>query len=737
MSVRTRQTDLVIEGMTCAACVGRVEKALNRVEGVTATVSLPTERAHIVAAIGVDDEALIMAVRRAGYDATRADDGAPADQAEAAVARTTARLRLRLYVAVALTIPVMLLSMVPPLQFPAWQWVVMTLSTPVVWWAGWTFHIGAWRALRHGGFSMDSLVSLGSGVAFVWSAVAMVFLGAGEIGLRMHTSWTPAGSSGAEVYFEVASGIVALVLLGRYLESRARRSAGQALRALLSLAPDQATVVRDGDEVAIAAADLVPGDLVVVRPGERIAVDGVVEQGISAVDRALLTGESMPVEVGPGDQVDGGALNAAGRIVVRATRVGAETAVRRVAALVEAAQAGKAPVQRLADRVSAIFVPVVMVIALGTLIGWLLLGYPAGAAMTAAVAVLVISCPCALGLATPTALMVGTGRGADLGILIRGPEVLESTRRATVVVLDKTGTLTTGVMSVVAVTPATGRDADEVLALAGAAESGSEHPIGRALADAASRAGALRTATAFTARAGLGVRAQVSGHMVEVGRPDAAQGDLALARDRARDAGRTAVLVSIDGDPAGIVQVADTVRPESAEAVTLLRALGLRPVMITGDAAAPAGEVARAVGIDEVVSDVMPEDKERIVRELMASGEVVVMAGDGVNDAPALVSADLGIALGTGTDVAAEAADITLVRSDPRAIADAIRLSRRTLRTIMGNLVWAFGYNVAAIPLAVLGFLSPLIATAAMGLSSVFVVTNSLRLRSFRPTREP
>lgn len=736
MTVRARQTDLVIEGMTCAACVGRVEKALNRVEGVTATVSLPTERAHIVATIGVDDEALITAVRRAGYDATRADDGAPADQAEAAVARTTARLRLRLYVAVALTVPVLLLSMVPPLQFPGWQWVALTLSTPVVWWAGWTFHIGAWRALRHGGFSMDSLVSLGSAVAFVWSAVAMVFLGAGEIGLRMHTSWTPAASSGAEVYFEVASGIVALVLLGRYLESRARRSAGQALRALLSLAPDQATVVRDGDEVAIAAADLVPGDLVVVRPGERIAVDGVVEQGVSAVDRALLTGESMPVEVGPGDEVDGGALNAGGRIVVRATRVGADTAVRRVAALVEAAQAGKAPVQRLADRVSGVFVPVVMVIALGTLIGWLLLGYPAGAAMTAAVAVLVISCPCALGLATPTALMVGTGRGADLGILIRGPEVLESTRRATVVVLDKTGTLTTGVMSVVAVTPATGRDADEVLALAGAAESGSEHPIGRALADAASRGGALRTATAFTARAGLGVRAQVGGHIVEVGRSDAVQGDLALARDRARDTGRTAVLVSIDGDPAAIVQVADTVRPESAEAVTLLRALGLRPVMITGDAAAPAAEVARAVGIDEVVSDVMPEDKERIVRELMASGEVVAMAGDGVNDAPALVSADLGIALGTGTDVAAEAADITLVRSDPRAIADAIRLSRRTLRTILGNLVWAFGYNVAAIPLAVLGFLSPLIAAAAMGLSSVFVVTNSLRLRSFRPTRE-
>ena len=725
--------DLLIEGMTCAACVSRVEKALNKVDGVTASVSLATERAHVEAPPGVDDAVLVDAVRKAGYDAVPASAAPPADGDAAAAA--TDRLRHLLIAAAWLTVPLMLLSMIPPLQFPGWQWVSLALATPVVWWCGWTFHVGAWRALVHRSASMDTLISLGSAVAWGWSVVALLFLGAGEIGMTMHMSFLPSDSSGAEIYFEVAAGIVTLVLLGRFLESRARRSAGQAIRALLALAPDTAVVLRDGAEHEVPAASVAVGELVVVRPGERIAVDGEVEQGASAVDRALLTGESVPVEVGPGDPVEGGALNAGGRIVVRATRVGSETAVHRVARLVEAAQAGKAPVQRLADRVAAVFVPVVLLIALGTLIGWLATGHAAGEAMTAAVAVLVISCPCALGLATPAALMVGTGRGVQLGILIRGPEVLESTRRVTVAVLDKTGTLTEGVMKVAGVTPAAGWDADEVLALAGAAESGSEHPIGRAIAEAAAEARPLAAAGGFRAAAGVGVTAEVDGRTVTVGRSDDVPPGLVAARDAALEEGRTVVAVSVDGEGAGVVAVSDVMRPETPRAIAMLRELGLRPIMLTGDAAAPARAVAAAAGIDEVVSDVMPEDKERVVRELQDAGEVVAMAGDGVNDAPALVRADLGIAIGTGTDVAAEAADITLVTPDPRAIADAIRLSRRTLRTIQGNLVWAFGYNVAAIPLAVLGLLNPLIAAAAMGLSSIFVVTNSLRLRGFKPAR--
>jgi len=720
--VPTREADLAIEGMTCAACVARVEKALNKIDGATASVSLATERAHVLVPRGIDDAVLIEAVRGAGYGAQSAAD-APRDNSAAAT-DAAAHLRTRLIVAAVLSVPVLLISMIPPLQFPAWQWVSFALATPVVWWCGWTFHRGAWQALRHRGFSMDSLVSLGSAVAWAWSAVAVIFLGAGEIGMTMHMSLTPSGSSGREVYFEVAAGIVALVLLGRWLEARARRTAGSAIRALLALAPDRATVLRDGAEVEVAVAEVVVGDLVVVRPGDRIAVDGEVAEGQSAVDRALLTGESVPVEVGPGDEVEGGSLNAGGRIVVRALRVGSETAVHRVAALVEAAQAGKAPVQRLADRVAGVFVPAVILIALGTLIGWLATGHPAGEAMTAAVAVLVISCPCALGLATPVALMVGTGRGAELGILIGGPEVLESTRRVTVAVLDKTGTLTEGVMKVAHVRPAPGRDPDRVLALAGAAEAGSEHPIGRAITAAAAERAALLPVGAFVAQAGVGVNADVDGHQVHVGRAE-----------EGAAGSNTTVRVTVDGEDAGLIEVNDVVRPESAQAIQMLRDLGLRPLMLTGDAAGPAHAVAAVLGIDDVVSDVFPEDKSRVVRELMEAGEVVAMAGDGVNDAPALVTADLGIAMGTGTDVAAEAADITLVTPDPRAIADAIRLSRRTLRTIQGNLLWAFGYNVAAIPLAVMGLLNPLIAAAAMGLSSIFVVTNSLRLRGFKPAR--
>lgn len=719
--------------MTCAACVARVEKALNAVDGVTASVSLATERARVDAPAGLGDDALIQVVRGAGYDAVPAS-AAPADDADAA-ARVAAGLRLRLIWAVALSVPVLVVSMIPPLQFPGWQWMALVLATPVVWWCGWAIHVGAWRALVHRSFSMDSLVSLGSGVSWAWSVVAVLFLGAGEIGMTMHMSLFPSDSMGAEIYFEVAAGIVALVLLGRFLEARARRSAGEAIRSLMALAPDSATVLRDGAEVRVPAASVQVGEVVVVRPGDRIPVDGEVQDGMSAVDRALLTGESVPVEVGPGDPVEGGALNAGGRITVRATRVGSETAVHRVAQLVEAAQAGKAPVQRLADRVAGVFVPVVILIAVGTLVGWLALGNPAGEAMTAAVAVLVISCPCALGLATPAALMVGTGRGAELGILIRGPEVLESTRRVTVAVLDKTGTLTEGVMAVAHVDPAPGWDADRLLALAGAAEAGSEHPIGRAIAEAASRARPLAAAGAFRSQAGLGVSAQVDGHQVEVGRIDEVPAGLEAARDAARQEGRTVVAVRVDGQVAGLVAVSDVMRPETPRAMQMLRDLGLRTVMLTGDAEAPARAVADAAGIDQVVSGVLPDGKERAVRELQEAGEVVAMAGDGVNDAPALVRADLGIAIGTGTDVAAEAADITLVTPDPRAIADAIRLSRRTLRTIQGNLAWAFGYNVAAIPLAVAGLLNPLIAAAAMGLSSIFVVTNSLRLKGFKPAR--
>lgn len=719
--------------MTCAACVARVERALNAVDGVTASVSLATERARVDAPAGLDDDALIQVVRGAGYDAVPASAG-PADDADAAT-RVAAGLRLRLIWAVALSVPVLVVSMIPLLQFPGWQWMSLVLATPVVWWCGWAIHVGAWRALMHRSFSMDSLVSLGSGVSWAWSVVAVLFLGAGEIGMTMHMSLFPSDSMGAEIYFEVAAGIVALVLLGRFLEARARRSAGEAIRSLMALAPDTAMVLRGDAEVQVPAASVQVGEVVVVRPGDRIPVDGEVQDGMSAVDRALLTGESVPVEVGPGDPVEGGALNAGGRITVRATRVGSETAVHRVAQLVEAAQAGKAPVQRLADRVAGVFVPVVILIAVGTLVGWLALGNPAGEAMTAAVAVLVISCPCALGLATPAALMVGTGRGAELGILIRGPEVLESTRRVTVAVLDKTGTLTEGVMAVAHVDPAPGWDADRVLALAGAAEAGSEHPIGRAIAEAASRARPLAAAGAFRSQAGLGVSAEVDGHQVEVWRSDEVPAGLEAARDAARQQGRTVVAVRVDGQVAGLVAVSDVMRPETPRAMQMLRDLGLRTVMLTGDAEAPARAVAEAAGIDQVVSGVLPDGKERAVRELQEAGEVVAMAGDGVNDAPALVRADLGIAIGTGTDVATEAADITLVTPDPRAIADAIRLSRRTLRTIQGNLAWAFGYNVAAIPLAVLGLLNPLIAAAAMGLSSIFVVTNSLRLKGFKPAR--
>lgn len=631
-------------------------------------------------------------------------------------------------------------AMIPALQFDDWQWLSLALAAPVAVWGAWPFHRSAAVSARHGGVGMDTLVSIGVAAAFLWSLYALFLGDAGEPGMRMTMSLVgePGGGSG-DVYLEVAAAVTVFLLGGRYLEARAARASGAALAALLDLAAKDVAVVRDGVETRIPIRDLRVGAEFVVRPGERIATDGVVVDGSSAVDRSLLTGESLPVEVGPGDDVTGATLSAGGRLVVRATRVGEETRLARMAALVEEAQTGKARIQRLADRVSAVFVPVVLVLAVGTLVGWLLLGFPAEAAFTAAVATLIIACPCALGLATPTALLVGTGRGAQLGILITGPEVLESTRRIDTVLLDKTGTVTTGVMSLVSAVPAAGVDSDELVRVAAALEARSEHPVARAVVEAAG-GGSLPPVEGFVATAGLGVHGVVDGRAVAVGRPSwlaeqwAAEPDAALAQ-ASRDAeadGSTVVAVAWDGAVRGTLAVADTVKPTSAEAVRRMRALGLRPVLLTGDAAGATHRVAAEVGIDEVIAGVLPEGKLDAVRRLQAEGRVVAMVGDGVNDAAALAQADLGIAMGTGTDAAIEAGDITIVRGDLVLVADAVRLARRTLGTIRGNLFWAFAYNAAAIPVAMLGLLNPLVAGLAMALSSVFVVTNSLRLRSFR-----
>ncbi|RII85725.1 copper-translocating P-type ATPase, partial [Clavibacter michiganensis subsp. insidiosus] len=649
-------------------------------------------------------------------------------------------LRQRLVVSAALTVPVFLMAMIPALQFDDWQWLSLALAAPVAVWGAWPFHRSAAVSARHGGVGMDTLVSIGVAAAFLWSLYALFLGDAGEPGMRMTMSLVgePGGGSG-DVYLEVAAAVTVFLLGGRYLEARAARASGAALAALLDLAAKDVAVLRDGVETRIPIRDLRVGAEFVVRPGERIATDGVVVDGSSAVDRSLLTGESLPVEVGPGDDVTGATRNAGGRLVVRATRVGEETRLARMAALVEEAQTGKARIQRLADRVSAVFVPVVLVLAVGTLVGWLLLGFPAEAAFTAAVATLIIACPCALGLATPTALLVGTGRGAQLGILITGPEVLESTRRIDTVLLDKTGTVTTGVMSLVRVVPATGVDADELVRVAAALDARSEHPVARAVVEAAGAA-SLPDVEGFVATAGLGVHGVVDGRAVAVGRPSwlaerwAAEPDASLAaalRD-AEAGGSTVVAVAWDGAVRGILAVADAVKPTSAEAVRRMRALGLRPVLLTGDTAGAAHRVAVDVGIDEVIAGVLPEGKLDAVRRLRAEGRVVAMVGDGVNDAAALAQADLGIAMGTGTDAAIEAGDITIVRGDLVLVADAVRLARRTLGTIRGNLFWAFAYNAAAIPVAMLGLLNPLVAGLAMALSSVFVVTNSLRLRRFR-----
>ncbi|MER7984475.1 heavy metal translocating P-type ATPase [Streptomyces noursei] len=740
--------ELEIGGMTCASCAARVEKKLNRMPGVTATVNYATEKAQVTLAQDstVATADLIATVEKTGYTAAVPEPPAPeppADGAPGAEDGPLAALRQRLFVSLALAVPVVAMAMVPALQFTNWQWLSLTLAAPVVAYGAWPFHRAAWTNLRHGAATMDTLISMGTLAAFGWSLWALFFGTAGMPGMTHPFELTIARTDGSgAIYLEAAAGVTTFILAGRYFEARAKRKAGAALHALLELGAKDVAVLRADREVRIPVGELRVGDRFVVRPGEKVATDGRVVEGSSAVDASMLTGESVPVEVAPGDTVTGATVNAGGRLVVEATRIGADTQLARMARLVEEAQNGKAAAQRLADRISAVFVPVVIALALATLGLWLGTGHGAVAAFTAAVAVLIIACPCALGLATPTALMVGTGRGAQLGILLKGPEVLETTRTVDTVVLDKTGTVTTGVMTLTDVHLADGVPRAQALRLAGALEHSSEHPIARAVATAALEAepsGALPAPEGFANVPGLGVRGSVEGHAVLVGRErlltDRGQQlppGLAAAKDAAERTGHTAVAVGWDGAARAVLVVSDAVRPTSAEAVRRLRGLGLTPVLLTGDNRAVAESVAAAVGIDEVIAEVLPEEKVAVVERLQAEGRSVAVVGDGVNDAAALARADLGLAMGTGTDAAIEAGDLTLVRGDLRAAADAIRLARATLGTIRTNLFWAFGYNVAALPLAAAGLLNPMIAGAAMAFSSVFVVGNSLRLRRFR-----
>jgi Cu+-exporting ATPase len=737
----TERVELPITGMTCASCANRIERRLNKLDGVAATVNYATESATVEYDAGsVAADQLVDAVAAAGYQTTLPSDELEAAPSGATESDASAPLRRRLIFSALASLPVLLMSMIPSLQFDNWQWLSLQLATPVVLWGAWPFHRAAWANAKHATATMDTLISIGTLAAWLWSLYALFLGDAGMNSMRMEFNLIPSAGSGAnEIYLETASIVTTFILAGRYFEARAKRRAGAALKALLELGAKDVAILDDtGAERRIPVDQLQIGDRFVVRPGEKVATDGIVEDGNSAVDMSMLTGESIPVEVSPGTEVAGATVNAGGRLIIRATRVGSDTALAQIARLVTDAQTGKAPVQRLADRVSGIFVPIVLLLAAATLGFWLGTGQSATFAFTAAVAVLIIACPCALGLATPTALMVGTGRGAQLGLLIKGPEVLESTRRVDTVVLDKTGTVTTGKMSLTEVTVADGVDAAEALRLVGALEHASEHPIAQAIAAAAAADGPLPAIEGFANREGLGVEGVVEGHALIVGRPALLADwsmhlppELDAARRAAESRGQTAIAAGWDGRATAIFVVADTVKPTSGEAIARLKALGLRPVLLTGDNEATARAVAAEVGIDEVIAEVMPADKADVIRRLQAEGRVVAMAGDGVNDAPALAQADLGLSIGTGTDVAIEASDLTLVSGDLRAAADAIRLSRATLRTIKQNLGWAFGYNVAAIPLAAIGLLNPVLASAAMAFSSISVVANALRLRRF------